>query len=104
MRMLERWFPAVSRKRTRHVDDLVLYYFTTCPYCRRVRRVMANLGITMRTRHVHRDSAAQAELVAGGGRPMVPCLRIRTGANDKWMYESRVIVHYLQQRFGTGPS
>jgi len=30
----------------------------------------------------------------------VPCLRIEEGDKTVWMYESKVIIDYLNQRFG----
>ncbi len=36
------------------------------------------------------------ELMAGGGKTQVPCLRISDGASEQWMYESRDIVEYLK--------
>ncbi|KCU96906.1 hypothetical protein APX70_200030 [Pseudomonas syringae pv. maculicola] len=30
----------------------------------------------------------------------MPCLRIEEGGKTVWMYESKVIIDYLDQRFG----
>ena len=39
----------------------------------------------------------RAELIAGGGKPQVPCLRIESDAGDvRWMYESTDIIRYLR--------
>ncbi len=45
------------------------------------------------------DSVARDELLAGGGKVKVPCLKITQGGEEKWMYESSDIVSYLQQEF-----
>lgn len=37
-----------------------------------------------------------SELMQGGGKTQVPCLRIETGAEDRWMYESDDIIAYLR--------
>ena len=40
-----------------------------------------------------------ADLIAGGGKSQVPCLRIETGSGDvRWLYESIDIVRYLKTR------
>ncbi len=41
----------------------------------------------------------KAELIAGGGKKQVPCLRIDSENGDvQWMYESDDIIHYLKQQ------
>jgi len=38
-----------------------------------------------------------ADLIAGGGKSQVPCLRIETENGDvRWLYESIDIVRYLK--------
>lgn len=38
-----------------------------------------------------------ADLITGGGKNQVPCLRIETGnGNVRWLYESIDIVRYLK--------
>ena len=44
---------------------------------------------------VYRD-----ELIAQGGRVMVPCMRIDQGGEVKWLYESKDIIQFLNARFG----
>lgn len=39
------------------------------------------------------------DLITGGGKSQVPCLRIETGSGDvRWLYESIDIVRYLKTR------
>jgi glutaredoxin len=78
---------------------LVLYHFRTCPYCLRTRRAIDRLNIGIALRDIHRDATAYDELIAGGGRQTVPCLRIDEGARQTWLYESGDIIRYLEQRF-----
>jgi peptidylprolyl isomerase len=55
---------------------LILYHFDACPYCRRVRRALADLGVEVEMRDVQRDAEAHAALVAARGRGSVPVLYI----------------------------
>jgi glutathione S-transferase len=87
--------------RTIQTSDLVLYHGETCRYCQRVRQAAAELGIDLPMKDAWQDPSALEELLAGGGRSQVPCLRIEdTAGKVRWMYESEQIVAYLQQRFG----
>ena len=43
------------------------------------------------------------ELIRGGGKSQVPCLRIdHPGGTTQWMYESTDIIAYLRRRFARG--
>ena len=43
------------------------------------------------------NSRNNTDLIAGGGKNQVPCLRIETGSGDvRWLYESIDIVRYLK--------
>ena len=72
-----------------------LYQFNLCPFCIKVRRVMRKLNLPIELRNANTDENLKAELLAKGGSPKVPCLRI----GDKWMYESDAIVKYLEDKF-----
>lgn len=77
-----------------------MYHSPTCLYCMLVRRTIDRLGIKIELLNVDRDADALAELIEGGGRPTVPCLRIDDESGRRsWMYESADIVAYLEQRF-----
>lgn len=53
-------------------------------------------------KNIHRDPGAREELLAGGGRGMVPCLRTdRPDGTSTWMYESRDIVRHLRDQYTT---
>jgi glutathione S-transferase len=75
--------------------ELVLYKFDACPYCRKVMRVIDRLGISVSYRDTDADPEAWAELERIGGHDQVPCLLV----DGKPMYESEVIVAYLERRF-----
>lgn len=79
---------------------LALYQFRTCPFCIRVRKELARLGVNMELRDAQHDPEHRAALEAGGGRVKVPCLRIASDeGQDQWLYESDAINAWLRQRF-----
>lgn len=102
----KRHFSAAQKKHLRHtgqgraVAGLSLYQYRACPYCMIVRRAIDHLGLSVELRDIRRNPHDREELNAGGGRQMVPCLRIEEGGETHWMYESRDIIHYLEARFG----
>ncbi len=84
----------------RAAQRLTLYHRPTCPFCIKVFIAMRRLDVPLLRRDISQDRAARDELVAGGGRQMVPCLRIDEDAGVRWLYESRDIIDYLEERFG----
>lgn len=80
--------------------NITLYQYRACPFCVKVRRSLKRLSLPIETRDVKRCETAREELLAGGGKLTVPCLKIveETG-RTRWMYESKDIVNYLEQRF-----
>ena len=50
-----------------------------------------------------RDAKNNAEhrqaLAEQGGKIQVPCLRIEENGQSQWLYESKAIIAYLEQRF-----
>lgn len=81
---------------------LALYHFPTCPFCIKVRRVTRRLALNIALRDARNDAAARAALLAGGGKPQVPCLHIvAADGSETWLYESDAINAYLEREFGT---
>lgn len=81
---------------------LSLYQTRFCPYCERVRRTVAELGIELESRDINASSARRAELATATGRTTVPCLRIEgDDGSVEWMHESSDIIAFLETRFGT---
>ncbi|MFN2328533.1 MAG: glutaredoxin family protein [Chromatocurvus sp.] len=81
-------------------SQLALYQFRSCPFCIRVRKELARLGVTVELRDAQNDPEHRAALAAGGGRVTVPCLRIaHEGDDDEWLYESADINAWLRKRF-----
>jgi len=76
-----------------------LYHFTLCPYCVKVRLALRWMGIELPLKDILTDPEYRAELIAGGGKPQVPCLRIQEdGGIIRWMYESNDIIRYLNRQ------
>ncbi|MFO8156134.1 MAG: glutaredoxin family protein [Pseudomonadota bacterium] len=80
--------------------SLALYHFPACPFCIKVRREVARLGIPLELRDAQHDADHKATLEREGGRPQVPCLRIAMeDGRVTWLYESDAINRYLHERF-----
>jgi glutaredoxin len=75
-----------------------LFMYRGCPFCERVLRWLEQAGIRMPLRDILADRAAFAELVEGGGRRTVPCLKISSQGRVRWLYESLDIIRYLEGR------
>jgi len=80
--------------------NLALYQFKTCPFCVKVRRETRRLSLNIALLDAQPDGPVRGELIRGGGKAVVPCLKI-TDAQGKteWMYESAQIIQYLNTRF-----
>ena len=81
--------------------NMALYQFKLCPFCVSTRRTIRKLGLNIETRDARNDPSWNQELVEQGGKYQVPCLRIvKDDGSVAWMYESKDINSYLNQRFG----
>jgi len=73
-----------------------LYYSKYCFFCQKVLHFLRgkkDLNIEMRSTS---DRKNQSDLMKGGGKGQVPCLRIDDGSgNVQWMYESDDIIRYF---------
>jgi glutathione S-transferase len=55
------------------------------------------LGLKITLKDVLSQPENSAELIAGGGKMQVPCLRVENVDGDtRWLYESSEIIHYLK--------
>lgn len=87
----------------RAAANLALYQFRACPFCIKVRKEIARLGLTIEARDTQSDEQHRRELEAGGGRIKVPCLLIQHDEGEReWLYESDDIIAWLRQRFEPG--
>jgi len=80
--------------------ELALYGYESCPYCRRVERTLAQLGIEVERRNTMRDRRHRDDLIDATGRGTVPCLFI-DGAP---MHESADIIRWLRARSEEQPA
>ncbi|SEM08434.1 glutaredoxin family protein [Halomonas daqiaonensis] len=81
--------------------NLALYQFRTCPFCIKVRKEIARLGLNIERRDAQLDPEHRRELAEGGGRVKVPCLKIvHDDGTTEWLYESDDINAWLHRRFG----
>lgn len=83
-----------------NTQNMTLYHFKTCPFCIKVRRHTKRLSLNIETRDAQRDPTSRAQLLTGGGVIQVPCLKVTNeGGEDRWLYESDEIIHYLNAQF-----
>ena len=86
---------------TAEADQLALYYSPTCPFCQRVMKVIARLGLDVEMRNVIEDSDRRDELIEARGRATVPVLWIKSPEGEvRWMPESLDIIRYLEHMYG----
>ncbi|WP_053149860.1 glutathione S-transferase N-terminal domain-containing protein [Pseudomonas sp. Pf153] len=78
---------------------LTLYQFHACPFCVKTRRTLRRLNVPVTLRDAKNNEQDRQTLLEQGGRIKVPCLRIEEDGKTTWMYESKVIIDYLDKRF-----
>ncbi|WP_434625335.1 glutathione S-transferase N-terminal domain-containing protein [Pseudomonas sp. Z1-29] len=79
--------------------SLTLYQFHACPFCVKTRRALHRLNVPVALRDAKNNEQDRQTLLEQGGRIKVPCLRIEENGETTWMYESNVIIDYLDKRF-----
>jgi glutaredoxin len=90
---------ADQKRVDRLANGLTLYTLSSCPYSAKVHRHLKQLNISIGVKNLKRCNAYQKELLAGGGRAQVPCLRIESANGSRWLYESQDILNYLDLKF-----
>lgn len=91
--------PEQQAKVTEETQHLALYQFFACPFCIKTRRAIYKLNLPIEKRSASEGSPHREDLLVGGGRVKVPCLRIEENGNVEWLYESSDIIQYLEKRF-----
>ncbi|MBI6577154.1 glutathione S-transferase N-terminal domain-containing protein [Pseudomonas viridiflava] len=92
--------PAAQAAVDQSAQDLTLYQFHACPFCVKTRRALRRLNVPVALRDAKNNELDRQTLLNEGGKIKVPCLRIEEGDKTVWMYESNVIINYLDKRFG----
>jgi len=94
--------PELQAQTDAECRNLALYQFKTCPFCIKVRQEMRRLSLDIERRDAQGEGQHRSDLIAGGGRAMVPCLKIKDASgNSQWLYESGAIINYLRGRFAS---
>ena len=83
-----------------NIESYQLFKTDLCGFCFRVRGFLDEFDIDVPLRDINTDAEAFRELLAGGGRATVPCLRIQRGDDVQWMFESMDIIRYLAEQKG----
>ncbi|MEW6997224.1 glutaredoxin family protein [Colwelliaceae bacterium BS250] len=81
------------------VKKLALYHYESCPYCAKTRSAIKALGQSIELRNIQLQPENRTELLQGGGKAQVPCLRIDTDQGEsQWLYESDDIINFVAQQ------
>lgn len=91
--------PEAQAQVEREANGLSLYQFHACPFCVKTRRALHRLNVPVALRDAKNDEASRQELLEQGGKVQVPCLRIEESGSVRWLYESKAIAAYLDERF-----
>ncbi len=77
------------------MNELLLYYKSTCPYCQKVLNFIDEQGIELPLKNIDQNAEYRKELLDIGGKSQVPCLFI----NGQVLYETDPIVDWLKQNY-----
>ncbi len=88
-----------DQSKNQSVKKLALYHYQSCPFCGITREAIKHLGEQkIEQKDILKEPAFRKELIQGGGKPQVPCLKIETdNGTIHWLYESRDIIQFLQR-------
>ena len=91
--------PAAQAAVAQAASGLALYQFHACPFCVKTRRTLHKLNVPVTLRDAKNDDQHRQALLEQGGKIQVPCLRIEDNGQSTWLYESKAIIAYLNERF-----
>ena len=86
---------------TESTPQLALYNLQGCPYCKKVRRALDDLGLDYETYSVPRSRSKRTEVYEASGQYGVPVL-VDHRNDIEGMAESDDIVDYLYEEYGDG--
>jgi glutaredoxin len=93
--------PAEQQAIDARTQHLALYHFPTCPFCLKTRRTIRRLSLKIELCDAKHSAAHRDALIAGGGKPQVPCLQVTDAqGRQTWLYDSDAIIAYLNREFG----
>jgi len=75
-----------------------LYHYAACPFCAITRSAIDYLYVEVEERDILKHTNYRSELLKGGGKAQVPCLKIEyDDQHSQWLYESKEIIRYLRE-------
>ncbi len=77
------------------MPELTLYYYDSCPFCRRVLHYLEQNEIKIPLKNLLTSIDIRQELVKIGGKSQVPCLVI----DGKALYESNDIIQWFEENW-----
>ena len=103
MSFLKNVFKSPSEKK--YLEHVSLYMFPTCPFCVKVMVYIKTKQLSIKQYNIRKDESAYKELLEGGGKKQVPCLKIEEQPGSvRWLYESDDIIEYLSKQLNTTDS
>jgi len=91
------------------IKNLALYHYQSCPFCGITREAIKYMEkrasdkqsvYKIDQRDILKQPEYRKELIQGGGKPQVPCLRIENdNGTIHWLYESRDIIEFLKNGY-----
>lgn len=79
-------------------QTFILYHRPACGYCYFTLSEVDHLDLHIERRNIYTNPEYRQELINGGGKSQVPCLRIENGqGKTRWLYESGDIIEYLNE-------
>ena len=89
--------PEDQRRLDEKTSSYLLYQFKTCPFCIKTRKAIKGLSLNIEKRDAQHDQQNRDDLLKGGGKIKVPCLKIMdTEGKETWVYESSEIIQFLE--------
>ncbi|HPB67552.1 MAG TPA: glutaredoxin [Candidatus Omnitrophota bacterium] len=77
------------------MNERLLYYKSTCPYCQKVLNFIDEQGIELPLKNIDQNAEYRKELLNIGGKSQVPCLFV----NGQVLYDTDQIVDWLKQNY-----
>jgi len=100
---------AINPANNESIKSLALYHYQSCPFCGITREAIKYMekgasgkptAYKIDQKDILKQPEYRKELIQGGGKPQVPCLKIEANNGTiQWLYESRDIIEFLQNRY-----